>query len=198
MEEAQRGNQHKTSINKVFNDEVVSPVKQKHVKLDFASESDQKLSANQVVESLAGTSNQRYASNPANNRPGYGLSSSLNQNNRDLSPVGRQLGIRAQSNTRLNVRDNASYKYDLGGNDNRKPLSASKNRLNLGASISNTQMPPATQQHSALIRNQALDNSEYITATKASYVNPRIPLVNHRDQKYLRYKPEKKFNNFDA
>ena len=78
FEEAQKGNQHKTSINKVFNDEVVSPVKQKHVKLDFASESDQKLSANQVVESLAGTSNQRYASNPANNRPGYGLSSSLN------------------------------------------------------------------------------------------------------------------------
>ena len=93
----------------------------------------------------------------------------MNQNNRDLSPVGRQLGIRAHSNTRINVRDNASYKHELGGHDNRKPLSATKNRVNLGGSISNAQMPPAEQRHSALIRNQALDNSEYVTATKASY-----------------------------
>ena len=96
------------------------------------------------------------------------------------------------------MRDNASYKHELGGHDNRKPVSASKNRVNLGGSISNTQMPPAEQRHSALVRNQVFDNSEYVTATKASYKDPRIPLVNHRDQKFLRYKPEKKFNNMDA
>ena len=132
------------------------------------------------------------------NKPGYGLNSSLNQNNRDLSPVGRQLGIRASSNTRMNTRDNASYKNELGGHDNRKPMSASKNRLNLGGSISNTQMRPVEQQHSALIRNQNFDTSEYLTANKRSYVDPRIPLINHRDQQFLRYKPEKKFNNMDA
>ena len=45
FEEAQRGNRHRSSINKIFNDEVVSPVKQGHIKLDFAA-NDQKLSAN--------------------------------------------------------------------------------------------------------------------------------------------------------
>ena len=162
--------------------------------MDYASAAgDQNLSANQVVESLANP-NQRYASNLMN-KPGYGISSSLNQNNNDRSPVGRQLGIRAQSNKALGLRDNASYKSELGGHDNRKPLSASKNRVNLGGSISNTQIRPAEQQHSALIRNQVFDSSEYLTANKQAYVNPSIPLVNHRDQKFLRYKPEKKFDN---
>ena len=164
--------------------------------MDYATANNQNLSANQVVESLANP-NQRYASNMMN-KPGYGLNSSLNQNNMDKSPVGRQLGLRAQSNKSLGMRDNASYKTELGGNDNRKPLSASKNRVNLGGSISNTQMRPVEQQHSALIRNQNFDTSEYLTANKRSYVDPRIPLINHRDQKFLRYKPEKKFNNMDA
>ena len=74
FEEAQRGNRHKSSINKQFNEEVVSPVKQGHIKLDYATANDQKLSANQIVESLKDP-NQRYASN----KPGYGISnSSLN------------------------------------------------------------------------------------------------------------------------
>ena len=178
VEEQNKMPRHKSSLQKQFHTEVISPVKQTpFVKLDYSMDiggtsSPPKDHLQQVDQK------KRFAANLAKKQTGYTLS----------SLPGGASGAKRTSQFRT-VGTNSPIAHVNKGS------SSAANRN--GKSALNIREKPLVGQH----RNSSLNtdqNNNYMSANQIAY-GQKIPMVNQKELKYVLFKPEtKQFDTEDA